>query len=195
MITVVACLVWFSSPVLGDGLFLNFDEPDILDDALAPNPYFGTTWTDSVGSGTDLGLLDYAWYNPSYGASLSPISGEQAGWSNAGIDNIGVDFGGDYIAKSIYLTPWFGFGPSSMQLDLYDDGGLVGSVTNISMVENQWTFVDLGGVKADSMVFRNFGDSQWYLMEDLTLSKIPEPSSTALLGLCLIGGLMRRRRS
>ena len=53
------------------------------------------------------------------------------------------DFGGDYIAKSIYLTPWLGFGPASMQLDLYDDGGLVGSVTNISMVEDSWTFVEL----------------------------------------------------
>lgn len=172
-------------------LFLDFEDPETDTAITAPNPYHGTTWTNNSGFGSDLGIGDIDWYNSTYGASLATLSGDQFGWSNSGLDNIGVDLGGVFSADSLFLTPWFGFGPTSMQVDMYLNGGLVASVTNIPMVANQWTPVDLGDNIIDEIVFRNFGNSQWYLIENVTLNAVPSPGAMALL---VLAGLAARRR-
>jgi len=182
-----------STTVLADGLYLDFEDPDasaagIID---APNPYFGTTWSTSSGDGlSDLGLMDVNWYNANYGASLTAVSGDQVGWSRFGEDNISVDLGGDYTGKHVYVTPWFGFGPPSLDVELYNDGGLVATI-NAAMVSNVWTFVDLSGYTFDAMNFSNNGGGTWWLMDDLTLNKVPAPGALALLG---AAGLAARRR-
>ena len=181
------------SNVTADDVFLDFEEPVTSEIATAPNPYFGSMWSDQNGDGSDLGVMNIDYYNTDFGGSLDTISGNQVGWSRFGFDNITVSFSEDYVADSLYLTPWIGFGPASMQVDLYDDGNLVGSVGGIVMTEDSWTFVDLGGVIADEITFRNFGNSQWFLIEDVKLSKVPEPSSAMLLFSCLALGLRRKR--
>jgi hypothetical protein len=174
------------------GGYLDFEDPNVPDIIDAPNPYHGTTWGTSGGDGlSQLGLMDVNWYNANYGASLTAISGDQVGWSRFGEDNISVSFSSNVIIKDFYLTPWLNFGPSSMTIDFYDDGGLVASVGSGALVGNAWTHV-VANVEADQMVFRS-GGGVWWLIDDLSFNKVPAPGAIALLGLA--GLVSRRRRS
>lgn len=191
--SVAACALT-ATCVMADGLFLDFEDPD-LGTGFAPvnNPYHGTTWNLANGDGLNgLGVLDVPSYNTTYGANLTAISGDQVGWNRFGEDNLTGDLGGNYIGKSVYITPWSTFGPPSLDIEMYKDNKLVAIVNSGNLVMDQWNFVDLGGHEFDTIVFSNNGGGTWWFMDDLVLNKVPAPGAIALLG--LVGFVARRRR-
>lgn len=177
-----------ASVASADGILLDFEEPDTTSIQQVTQGYAGITWSEIFG-GPDLSVMDEAYYHATYGASLD-FFGDQVGWNRFGGDNFSMTLPEAMFLKSGNWTPWLGFGPSSLEIELYLDGDLVG-LEGVTMVEEQWTFVDFGGVLVDHVVVRNFGDSQWWLMDELVFNKIPAPGALALLG---VAGLVARRR-
>ena len=188
----VVCALTAGAAFAGGDIFLDFELPETDTTLVAEQGYGGFTWSQQ-GAGLDLALMNINWYQTTYGASLNALSGDQVGWNDSGLDNVSADFGKDMIVDSGNWSPWLGFGPSSLTIELYNDGNLVGTFSQ-AMVENQWTHFDFNDTIADRMVIRNFGNSQWWLMDDILIRQVPGPGAVALLGLA---GMMahRRRRS
>jgi hypothetical protein len=179
--------------------FLDFEDPDAeignRGIVRTENPYHGTTWSNASDGLSHLGVMDVDWYNKHYGefgADLSARSGDQVGFNGFGDNNVSVSFEGDMFID-FYLTPWVGQGAYNVQVDFYDDDVLVHSVPDVPMIDNVWTHIDSGGIAADMVVFRKFSEkAEWWLIENLTFTKVPAPGALAVLGLAALG---RHRRS
>lgn len=166
-VTAFAALLSATTVCAGGGLVLDFEEPETTSLRSAPNPYNGTTWSENEGR-SDLILAYIPYYNENYDNNLPAISGDQVATNQGGFEHVSVDLGADYAAGSVYLSPWKGNGPSSMSIKLFNDEITVAFI-NVSLVEDEWTFVDLGLHTVDAMEFIHEESRSFWLMDDLVL--------------------------
>ena len=173
---------------------------DIVAPAYMPINYAGFDWGDEKwGVESD---DDYTTYGNSYGAP----SPSNAAYNANGV-SVSLTRGSAFDFDGAYFTGWGNpngtevFNSSTITVEGYLDGSLVGSVTmNLATDKYDWLAANFKNV--NELRFLNDGqDGHWWLMDDFTYgsSPVPEPATiivwSLLGGLCLSIGWWRRRRA
>ncbi len=187
---VVACIVVASaamSPVHADNVIIDFD-------GFAPTFAFPGGVEDGFLIGSISGPVAV---NSDY---LGPFSGpnsihhDTAGPASFTLTNVSAT---PFRLESFYAGSAFG-GAEPLIISGFLNGSLVGSDTYDPNPPDSYIFftpTNLAGVMVDTLVFDlgPAGPGPTHV-DDIELTTIPEPSTTALLGACLIGAWIRRRR-
>lgn len=161
-----------------------------------PDGYGGLDWGGNLGVVIPSAVPEYAisgWIN-------GVVSGDYVSGSSQ--VQLGTVSGATFNFEGAYLTAAWNIG-LNVNIRGYNNGS---EVYNQSVLVDPWapvwfafnfnnidelTFISSGGVDAG---FEGPGSGEHFVMDDFTYEIIPEPSSTAMIGLVSVFGLFIRRR-
>ena len=189
-----ACVVATSN--IAAGSIIHFD--DLAGDTTFANSnYAGFDWGDNWET------VDEDTYQTNFSNSYGAVSSANMASNTNGFREITTMNGGDFDFIGVYATGWAEFDStapftsSTLTVEGWDDGVLVGSVT-VGLSTDQFDWVAAGFNSIDTLVFLNDGQNEHYwLIDDFTYNMetfaVPEPAS-AMVWVAGFGLLCIRRR-
>ena len=164
---------------------LTFDTLGGGNDTLVPSGYGGFNWNN-------MDSYFYSDYNTNYQNTLTPVSGNVLVYNSNGtsasmssVNGTKFNFNDAYIAGWTSNNAGWAYNANTVTIDGYNKGVLVDSYT-AHLTGSMTDFaVNLKGV--DQVTFTSDGNNKWFVMDNVSTSAVPEPSTYALMG---IGGLL-----
>jgi hypothetical protein len=150
-------------------------------------------------------VCDNSRYQSDYGNTYSTTSPENFVSNGFGVISTKTTSGADFDFNGAYFSTWAfsnRFDPqqssTSVTLQGWDDGGIVGSVT-AALSSTQFNWVAANFASIDELRMINDGAAgRWWIMDNFTFNQtVPEPASVAvwsLLGMVGIGYRWQRKR-
>lgn len=161
---------------------VNFDDIGADETAAITAGYHGYTWDN-------MGVIGRDAY-PGSGYEAGAVSPSNVAFNRDGGTAAISKAGGFHFAGAYFTSAWL---EQELAFDGWRDGQLLYS-TSVSYLIDTTTplWIALGWAGIDTLVIYNSSGTQW-AMDDFT---VPEPGSLALLGACMAGmALVRRRRA
>jgi hypothetical protein len=163
-----------------NAIVITFDELSGADGTYIPQGYQGFSWL----GGNDA----RSWVNNvASPLGIAAHSGANYAWSNGGANHVDMADGGLFNAVSVWVRTISA--PSAFAIEGWSGANRLFSTTDY--LGNVWTQVPLNFVMIDRLTFSNGTN---LLIDDISVSLIPEPESWAMLlvGLALFAGCRTR---
>ncbi len=195
--SIIGATLFAAAAVSSASVFLEFDDAGLYNHIDPVGSYMSFDFDSNAY------IVDRDNYGTDFGNTYPFPSYDKGFFNGFGVTSVTMTRVGDFDFVGGFFAGW-GFNnaansqtSSSITIEGWDDGSLVGSVTK-SIDADGFRYVGANFASVDKLVFKNDGsDGRWWVGDSLrfnNLETVPEPASMMALGLGL-AAVARRRRS